>query len=444
MKSALRPRRPAHSLRRTPLRLAVERLEDRCLLSYMVTDLGTLGGMDSYAYGINNQGQVVGESRVAGDVRVHAFLWQGGVMTDLGTFGGPDSSAYGINDAGQVVGSADVVSNVYHAFLWDSSLGLQDLGTLGGTNSSASAINNHGQIVGSSDTSGTYTGHAFLYDAGQMTNLGTLGGPTSDAAAINDAGQIVGSADTIDPSHSPDAFLLSQGQMNDLGTLPGGYFSFATGINAAGEVCGWSSVPLAYSHAFVYKRGVMIDIGTLFGGRGTPNYANAYAINDAGQVVGESSFKPFLYSAGTMTDLNELIPSDSGWYLLSAHGINNAGQIVGFGDHNAAYHAFLLTPDVGAAAERSASSARQGDFVFARPDETQAIVQTTAISFPQIFIPMQPLPVTGTQTSEQSHSPANPRPLPEARRASDVVFEKLGDLKSLCCFGNWMLEPFPG
>ena len=61
---------------------------------------------DSYAFGINDAGQVVGRSFTAGGAH-HAFITgpDGMGMRDLGTLGGTDySDADGINDAGQVVG----------------------------------------------------------------------------------------------------------------------------------------------------------------------------------------------------------------------------------------------------------------------------------------------------------------------------------------------------
>ena len=55
---------------------------------YYYQDLGTLGGINTTAYGINNSGQVVGNSFDASG-NVHAFLKSPGQpMQDLGTLGG--------------------------------------------------------------------------------------------------------------------------------------------------------------------------------------------------------------------------------------------------------------------------------------------------------------------------------------------------------------------
>jgi probable HAF family extracellular repeat protein len=174
--------------------------------SYSVTDLGTLGGSFSQAYGINDKGQVVGCATTTSG-SLHAFLWSNGTLQDLDTLGGSYSQAHGINNTGQVVGVAGTSSGFKHAFLWHKGT-MKDLGILGGNNSHANRINNIGQVVGGAQSSsGTY--HAFLWEKGKMKDLGTLGGNSSIASeillggnstianGINNTGQVVGSAQAV-------------------------------------------------------------------------------------------------------------------------------------------------------------------------------------------------------------------------------------------------------
>jgi probable HAF family extracellular repeat protein len=302
---------------------------------YTVTDLGTLDGGNGHsrARAINDGGQVVGWA-TAPDGYEHAFLYRWGLMTDLGTLGGPGSRAWDINNSGQVVGEAGMTSGYDgHAFLYSDGQMIEISAAFG---SVANGINEGGQVVGFA-----WAGHAFLYNpGGSMTDLGTFGGPYSRALKINDGGLIVGYAYTDWGYYH--ACLWSGDTMIDLGTLGDDVYCEAADINTSGQIVGTSGW---WGHAFLYDSGVMTDLGTLGG-----SYSDAFAINDSGQIVGESYITggaqhAFLYSDGGITDLNSLIDSATGWQLMTAQDINNRGQIVGYGTiAGGEQHAFLLTP----------------------------------------------------------------------------------------------------
>jgi len=169
-----------------------------------VHDLGSFTQNDagtSIGSGINILGQVAGYSLTNLSTGVaHAFLYKNGFMHDLGTLGGSNSYGYGLNDEGEVVGSSDLGENIGHAFVYRNGI-MHDLGTLDDTvdapASVAYAINNRGEIVGKSLTAVGL--RAFVYRDGHMLNLNSLVACSPlaqyttllNAKAINDAGWIV-------------------------------------------------------------------------------------------------------------------------------------------------------------------------------------------------------------------------------------------------------------
>jgi len=245
----------------------------------------------------------------------------------------PSLQALAVNASGQVVGYASFNGSTTHAALLPAGP-LMDLGTLGGDFSEAVAINAAGDAVGDSQLANGLT-HATLWSNGQVIDLGTLpGGATSYATGINDAGQITGWSDTVQSGTTfprPDhAFIYANGQMTDLGNISaiGQFANYSHGIaiNAAGEVTGWSVTDEFETHAFLYTAGQMNDLGTLGGSE-----SRGRAINGLGEVVGwsfvpnDAAAHAFLMSGGPMTDLGAVSGSNNSYAI----GINDSGTIIG-------------------------------------------------------------------------------------------------------------------
>lgn len=148
-----------------------------------------------------------------------------------------------------------------------------------------------------------------------------------------------------------DAHVQNQPQharytITDVGTL-GGTFSIAGGLNKQGVVAGFSNMSgneaggNLTEHAFLWRAGAKINLGTLGGPQSIVGFNNP--INDSGAATGGSNISspdpnggdfcdigstficlPFVWKKGVMTAL-PLLGGNNGL----AGAINNRGQIVG-------------------------------------------------------------------------------------------------------------------
>ena len=288
-----------------------------------IQDLGTLGGNHSIAIAINNRSQVVGSSvntipdpfsllyflggGFTNGTETRGYLWHQGQMRDLGTLGGPDSQAFGLDNRGQVVGISYINSTPNsvtglppaNPFFWSEDRGMIDLGTLGGVWGGASALNNRGQVIGTSSLAAdpgaclgignTANCHPFFWGGGRLVDLNadTSGGSSVTAQAINDAGEVVGNAAFPNGATGGDAYLWKDGVITDLGTLPGDCYSEAFAINSRGQAVGQSfNCDTGIARSILWEEGKMFDLNTLIPPNSDLLLDNTFAINDRGEITG--------------------------------------------------------------------------------------------------------------------------------------------------------------
>ena len=268
-------------------------------------DLGLLpGGTLSNALAISDVTLPGGREYVAGGADVpctaaecifattgHAFRWdaQNG-MIDLGTLGGLWSTAFGVDQFGNVVGVSETrTASEGHAFIWSPSTGMRDLGSLSGQHYSAAYDLNGLFIAGTSYVrlpGGGEAVHAARWTPlGRWQDLGVLpGGHGSSGDAVNSVGWIAGTSENANGDLR--AVLWKTQQPIDLGVLPGITVSLAEGVNDAGWVVGQSG-----KQGFVWTElDGMLALPALGSTYGTA----AHDIN-GGTAVGNSELRPVMW-----------------------------------------------------------------------------------------------------------------------------------------------------
>lgn len=286
---------------------------------YSVRILDTLGGTMGVGNSVNNKGWVAGGANLTGDTTIHAALWRNGVVTDLGTLGGADSFVgLAKSERGQIAGIAETstpdplgeafcLGDTFFGFndgvtclgfLWQDGMMAPLLPLAGGNNSQANDVNNRGQVVGLAENG---VQDATCTPPQRLQFQAVIWGP-------------------------------KKGQIQQLRPLPGDSDGFGAGINDNGEATGCSGIGANVSansclHAVVWKDGSPTNIGGLKGA--LLNMGSD--INNQGQVLGESllsdnaTYHSWLWQKGVVTDLGTL----PGRPLTFPGGINNKGQIVG-------------------------------------------------------------------------------------------------------------------
>ena len=298
---------------------------------YVLIPLGTLGGQESIANALNDNGDIVGRSFNA-DEEERAMLWTEDLgMIDLNTRIAPESGwvlteAWDINNAGQIVGEG-LLDGEQRAFR------LTPPTVLGGPydienltpwedclHSVAYGINESGDATGRCFIEAQFN-LAFLYtDADGITvPIPPLSPEMSiNGYDVNSWCQITGFGNVPDRKITSReyAFLYTPGfGTENLGTFVVGTYNAQSGgkaLNDDGAVVGWANTAkrgFTKRRAFIYTDATgMVDLGTLGG-----DQSQAWDINNSGNIVGHAvdptgTYQPFLkYPGSAMISLNDLI-----------------------------------------------------------------------------------------------------------------------------------------
>lgn len=331
----------------------------RTASSISVTDLGTLGGTTSEAYSLNTPSVgkrllVVGRSLDKAGTQ-HAAYWYIDMMTGVrqtGALPAPagdvQSWAAAVNQSeGVVGGSINSAGGLSVPVQWaPGGWSPSFLNLNGGNYGSAQGINGTAQIVGYfGDFSRSDLIYGALWEGNALTEIPGFGGRVTQVFDVNSAGVAVGGSQYLG-SEQYHAFVWTKPgpviQLPDAGYSG----SRAWAINDAGVVVGevWTVGINGSSRGVRWLPPATSGAAYTMEDLGLPD-SHAYDINNFGEIVGQyappnSTIKAFYWLNGNLKDLPLLIPIKGG----GARSINENGDVAGWCRMPSSYeHAVLWT-----------------------------------------------------------------------------------------------------
>ncbi|GIK18611.1 MAG: hypothetical protein AMXMBFR77_02020 [Phycisphaerales bacterium] len=317
----------------------------------------------SVAYGIDESGNAVGSSFYYGggtDYGTRAVRWEfpNGPLVNLGILGGSNSAAYSINDEGVIAGESDIELGVTQAIrIVDDTI--EDLST--GRNllrSTARGVNSWGAIVGYgvfSEESRSELVRALWWSETTFLNLHNEFGfhPDSESWAFDcdSSENVVGTVRLLDslrllPSDGVAYWAKATLFGYDVTLIPMvedfDFLSRAFGTCDEGFVAGYCSQDpegTGFRRGFVWSSttDALINIGVL-SGHPTNGASLLYAVNNRGQAVGfdgfdmESSLGIYdPWRGHGLRSLSDLVDPSENLVILTAFDINGSGLIAAWG-----------------------------------------------------------------------------------------------------------------